>query len=140
MSKNYNSMSFTPEEVSKGLHLKLITNLLEISNELECGRYDILITSDGYCTIINWCEHNFDEDSGRFEYIDEDEYVFKEIRFPDGHYGYAQTEDEEKELWEQFHQEHPEWVKTPHGTWTNEEENKRWLQGIEANRGGDTEQ
>lgn len=52
MKREYNSEAFTPEEVAKGLHQKLLNTLLEISKEQEDSHYDIHITSDGYCLII----------------------------------------------------------------------------------------
>ena len=48
----YNSEAFTPEEVEKGSHLKLLNCLFDLNKNLDNGHYDIHITSDGYCLII----------------------------------------------------------------------------------------
>ena len=54
MSEKYNSMAFTPEEVKKGLHLKLLNTLLDLNAAREDASYnDIHIWSDSYCTIID---------------------------------------------------------------------------------------
>lgn len=65
----YNSMSFTPNEVKKNLHIKLIESLVDIAAELEDGFYDIHLTTDGYCFIVEWSyvpnDYSF---GGTFEY------------------------------------------------------------------------
>lgn len=120
----YNSEAFTPEEVSKGLHLKLVSTLLEISDEQEDSHYDIHITSDGYCTIVEWCQVHEDF-GGKFAFVDEDQVVMTEFRFPDGHYEMFESDDEIDESLAAWLKENPGWVKNSYGIWVNEEENER---------------
>lgn len=86
----YNKKAFTPEEVEKGLHLDLIKYLLNYNLNSEDYYEDIHITTDGYCTIVEWCDVCRDKEipSGSFEFVGEDQYVLTEIRFPDNHHEY----------------------------------------------------
>ena len=69
MDKEYNSMAFTPKEVEKGLHLGLLSFLLDYNSKSEDHYNDIHITTDGYCTIIEWSHNPFsDEWGGKFVY------------------------------------------------------------------------
>lgn len=84
---NFNSKAFTPEEVEKGLHLDLIKYLLDYNSKSDDYYEDIHITSDGYCTIVEWCDVCLDKEipSGKFEFVGEDQYVMTNITFPDNH-------------------------------------------------------
>ena len=74
----YNYMAFIPEEVEKGLHLDLIKTLLDINNKSEDHFNEIHITTDSYCTIVEWVYIPIDRSyGGKFEFIDEDEYIEK---------------------------------------------------------------
>ena len=53
----------------------------------------------------------------------------KEIRYPDGHYDMVYPEEADERL-NEWHAAHPEWVMTPYGTWTNEEENKKFRETL----------
>lgn len=119
----YNSQAFTPEECAKGLHTKLINSLMEISSEMEGGHFDILITTDGYCTIVEWVDTNPEYEEATFKFVDYDEVIMKEVTFPDRHYEYL-FPDEVDEALKDWHEKHPEWVKGPFDTWTNIEENR----------------
>lgn len=80
-----NSQSFSPNECKEGLHLDLINYLLSYNEKSNEAYYDIHITSDGYCTVIEWENVVFDlrDCSGSFEFVDEGECVMKEVRLPD---------------------------------------------------------
>lgn len=122
MNKKYNSTAFTPAEVEKGLHLKLIKHLLEESAELEDSYNDIHITTDGYCTIIEWEQVPFNEEwGGHFRYVAEDEVVMKEVIFPDNHTEYLFPNEVEDAL-KEWHKENPGWVQSEYGRWYNEKE------------------
>lgn len=83
MERKYNSEAFTPEEVKAGLDRQFIDALLDLDdkNESSSRYHEILITSDGYCRIVNWVGRDFDKDYGglRFECLDEDEFVDAEV-------------------------------------------------------------
>ena len=68
--EHYNSMAFTPEEVARGQHLKLLKTLFELNADKEDASYnDIHIWSDGYCTIIDWVDYNPVFGGGKFEFV-----------------------------------------------------------------------
>ena len=128
-----NSQAFTPEEVEQGLHIDLIRFLLDLSNKMKDSYFDIHITSDGYCTIVEWVDvsYNFPGEEDKFVLLKGDEYIMKEIRYPDNTYDLVYPEEVEEKLSE-WHKQHPEWVKTSYGTWTNEEENKKWKEMLDT--------
>lgn len=121
-----NSQSFSPEEVKKGLLKDLLNYLLDYNKKSEHGYYDIHITSDSYCTIVEWAHvlYQFKDEEGKFVYVDSDGVVLKEVRLPDGNYDLFYPEEVEEKLI-QWHKDNPGWVKTSHGTWINAEENRR---------------
>ena len=144
MCHNYNQMAFTPDEVKKGLHLKLLNTLLEISNELKDSHLDIHITDDSYCLIIEWCDVYYDKSlgSGKFEFVGEDETVMKEVFFPDNHCEYLlpdEVDDRFKEWLDEQAKAGEIWEKTPYGTWTNKTENERWKKLIGEDDGDEGE-
>lgn len=121
-----NSQAFTPEEIEQGLLKDLLDYLLEYNNKNKTGYYDIHITSDGYCSIVEWVDILYDlqGEESKFVLLKPDECVMKELSFPDNHCEMVYPEEADERLSE-WHKEHPEWVKTSYGTWINEEENKR---------------
>jgi len=132
MKKEYNSEAFTPEEVKKGLHLKLLNTLLELSSEMDKRYNDIHIWTDGYCTIIDWCQAYYENrGEGKFEFVDADEYIVMERCFPDNHYETFGSEEEYEERLKDWLAENPGWVKTTYGTWTNEIENEKFRKEME---------
>jgi len=50
----YNSMAFVPEELEKGMPQKLIQTLFELNQMSEYHFNEIHITTDTYCTIVEW--------------------------------------------------------------------------------------
>lgn len=73
MATEFNSMAFTPDE--KEMCMKLIDYLVEYNDKSEDGFQDIHICYDGLCTIVEWTYRAFDDDSGSFKYVGENEYV-----------------------------------------------------------------
>ena len=117
-----NSEAFTPEDVEKGLHIQLINTLLSLNNQQSDdldGFRDIRITTDGYCTIVEWC-YNIGE-SG-FEFVDYDERIMKQVELPDNTIEYAFDEEDAKELLANWLEEHPGWTKNQYGRWVHESE------------------
>lgn len=96
--EHFNSKSFSPEEVEKGLHLDLIKYLLEYNSKAENCYEDIHITTDGYCLIVEWCEKSFDEacQDGGFEYVDYNQVIMTDVRFPDKHHEYLEDDEMEE--------------------------------------------
>lgn len=138
--ENYNSMAFTPEEVAKGQHLKLLNALLDLTSGKEDASYnDIHIWSDGYCTIIDWVDYNPEFGMGRFEFVPGDGYIMREFSFPDNHYEMFSDEDEFNEALKEWLKDNPGWVKTSYGTWTNEIENEKFRQMLERDTGKENE-
>jgi len=91
-----NSVTFTPEEVKKGLHLDLIKYLLDYTSKSETSFNDIHITTDdAHCCVIEWSKNNYYEKGIHgFRYIDEEHSVFKEVVFPDNHIEYLHDYEE----------------------------------------------
>lgn len=61
-------MAFTPEEVAEGLHRQLIDLLIKKGDQFR-------VSTDGYCTIIDYIGRVRVEDGDRFELLTGDEYV-----------------------------------------------------------------
>ena len=126
MERKYNSQAFTPEEVKKGLLKDLLDYLLEHNRKNEEQYYDIHITTDGYCSIVEWTDVMYNQEYGpdaKFQFVDTDEVVMKEVCFPDNHYEYL-FEDEIDERFKEWLKDNPGWEKTTYGTWTNRIENR----------------
>lgn len=120
---NCNSESFTPEQVKKGLLQDLISYLLSYNEKNVGGYYDIHITTDGYCTIVEWASIVYDINDGTkgFVWMDEDHYLLKRVDFPDHHYEYHPDECADEVL-DEWLQGHPEWYKNEWGCWINKDE------------------
>ena len=134
MKREYNYQAFTPEEVKKGLHLDLLNYLLDHNKKNETQYYDIHITTDGYCTIIEWTDVDYDPKynlQGKFEFVPSNGQVMLEYSFPDNHYEKFYSEEEYQERLQEWLKENPGWVKTHYGTWTNEIENEKIKKELE---------
>ena len=143
LNKRYNSVAFTPEEVNQGLHTDLITYLVNYNAQGKSDDYyEIHITSDGYCMIIEFDKvpnnHAF---GGTFKYVDESDgdIVMKEYIFPDNHTELCYNEDDYKERLDTFLKENPGWVKNSYNCWTNELENEEVNQEVEQQHSLDFE-
>jgi len=68
-----NSKAFSPDEVSKGLHIDLLKCLIDYNSKSDECYNDIHIYTDGYCTIIEWCEVDYDEkyNNKRFKLVED---------------------------------------------------------------------
>ena len=113
MERDYNRQSFTPEEVEKGLHLDLLNYLLDHNKKSENQYYDIHITTDGYCTIIEWIDrpYNNDYDIESFEYVDSNKKVMTVVKYPDNTIDYACDETQAKEMLDIWLEHNPGWKK-----------------------------
>lgn len=133
MKRDYNYQSFTPEEVEEGLMSDLLKYLLDHNKKAKKQYYDIHITSDGYCTIIEWTDVNYDieYDEGHFKFVPSNGCVMLEFTFPDNHIEMCYDEEDYKERLGEFLKENPGWVKTHYGTWTNEIENEKFRKQLE---------
>ena len=122
--ERYNEIVLKPEEVNNGLLTKWINFLTETSKELANSYYDIHITSDGYCTMIQFNDVSFDptQESGKFEFVDYDEQVMKEVEMPDGTCQYIFREEDSEEVIKEFLKEHPNYYKNQFGRWVNKDE------------------
>lgn len=73
MSKEFNSMAFTPDE--KEMCMKLINYLFEYNEKSEDGFQDIHIWYDGLCTTVEWAYCPYEDNTCAFKYVGENEYV-----------------------------------------------------------------
>ena len=113
-----NSVAFTPDEVEKNLHMDLINFLLSYNSKADDSFFDIHITTDGYCTIVEFVSltRGVNDNSEGFAYVDEEHYVLKRVEFPDGHYEYLDDEVAEEAL-KEWLANNPGWEKDEHGYW-----------------------
>lgn len=133
MKTEYNYQSFTPEEVEHGLHLEFLNTLLNYNKVSKDHYNDIHLTTDGYCTIIEWETIPYNHEyGGSFKYVGEDEVIMLERHFPDNHTELCYDEEDYKERLDEFLKENPGWVKTSCGTWTNEIENEKFRKQLEG--------
>lgn len=117
-----NRQAFTPEEVAQGLLQDLLNYLLKYNYKCESGYYEIHITSDSFCTIVEWEDVPYDKSwGGTFKYVDENHVVMKEVIFPDNHSEYL-FDEEEQEAIDEWLKENPGWKRNEFGTWYNEAE------------------
>jgi hypothetical protein len=130
MSRDYNSQAFTPEEVKKGLHLDLINYLIDYNSKADGYFNDIHITTDGYCTLIEWVQESYKEACTGFEFVGCDEEVMKIVHFPDNSYGYASNEDEANDMIMLWIHENPDWKKDEYGHWYQKIENDKNIKEI----------
>ena len=135
MEDNTNEVkeTYTPEEVEQGLFQDLLDYLVGHNLKNEHQFYDIHITSDGYCTIVEWKDigYEYQYEEGRFKYVPSNGYVMLEYHFPDNHYEMFESEEEYQEALKLWLEKNPGWVKTPYGTWTNEIENEKFRKEME---------
>lgn len=136
MRKYYNLQAFTPDEVEKGLLQDLLNYLLEHNRKAEHQYYDIHITSDGYCTTVEWVDVNYDmqQEEGYFAFVPYNGQVMLKFNFPDGHYELCYSEEDYQERLTEWLKENPGWVKTSYGTWTNEIENEHYKKLLEEKK------
>lgn len=128
--RNVNEQAFTPEEVKKGLHLKLINSLLELDKDRKDNHFDIRITTDGYCIIVQWCDVSDEYGAYGFKFVDSDEVVMREYRFPDDHYEYFCEDIEFDDALKTWLSKNPGWKKNAYDIWYNEDEQKKRLEEL----------
>lgn len=104
-----NSKAFTPEEVSNGLLQDLLNYLFSYNEKSTKYFYDIHITSDGCCTIVQWCDASYTLDAfdGEFKFVPSDCVIMKEISLPDDSIQYCLPEDVDAvmQAWEKANKE-----------------------------------
>lgn len=131
MGKNYNSMHFSREDVKNNLHLDLLNTLYKISLSCEGDIIHIHTYTEEGAVIVEWCQHNYDMDDisvNTFSYIDYDECVMMEGRFPDNHYEYFHSEEEYNEVLSEWLKEHPTYKQNQWSQWYDEE----WQQAFNS--------
>lgn len=112
-----NSMYFNSKEIEDGLFSDFLNSLIQYNQKSNDYYLDIHIKSEDSALIIEWIQNSYNWESSKFVELNEDECVMKEIHFPDGHYEYASCEAVEKELWNDWINEHPNWEKDQWGIW-----------------------
>ena len=135
MNRDYNYQAFTPEEVKKGLLNDLLNYLLEYNKKNETHYYDIHITTDGYCSIVEWSDVGYDKEygeEGKFRFVDSDQVIMTEKTFPDNHRELCYDEEDYQERLKEFLEKNPGWEKTTYGTWTNRIENESLKKALEG--------
>ena len=120
----------------KALFRQLLDSLLAYNADPDNTDYnDIHIYQEEVFLIIEWDRTPYSKEwGGQWQYLEEDDVVMTEVYFPDNHCEYLFPQDIEERLTE-WHKEHPEWVKTPYGTWTNAAENDVFKEILENKEG-----
>ena len=114
-----NLMAFAPEEKE---NMKKLLKFLVEDYDSEDYYNEVHITSDGYCTIVEWETVPYDGSfGGKFEYVDVDHEVLKQLWFPDNHYEYV-FDDDEEEVLEEWLKDNPGYKKNNYGSWYKEED------------------
>ena len=118
-----NSMYFSANDVESGLMTKLIDFLTLYTYDSEDTKVDIHIKPDDVgAFVVEWECCPWDNSfGGRFEFVDRDEFVTKEICYPDGTYEYCPEYDVD-EAWSTWLSENPGWHKDDWGQWVNKED------------------
>ena len=125
MTKEYNSMYFSNEEVKKGMHLSLLDTLYKISLASNDTILHIHTYTEEDAVIVEWCQHNpefEDYDQNTFSYIGCDEYIMFAGEMPDKHYEYFHSKDEYQEALNEWLKEHPNYKQNRFGHWYDENE------------------
>lgn len=121
----FSSISFSREEIEKGLMQKFIDFVIEYNKEANDYHIDMHIWYDGCTTVIDYAQLNYDYDKGQaFEFVGEDYQIMKIVQLPDNTITYAYDDEEEKEIIEEFLKEHPHYKKNEYGRWYDEREIK----------------
>lgn len=118
LEKRYNSMAFTPEEVKKGKPTELVNFLLSCGDDASFE--EIHITTDGYCTIVEWMSNYYDEHIQYFPFVDEDHDIVKIVEYPDNSTSYARDDEEAKEMLDEWLKDHPTYKQNEFGGWYDE--------------------
>lgn len=131
MERNYNTEAFTPGDVEEGLLNDLIKHLLDHNEKSNRAYYDIHITSDGYCTIVEWVSVPYEDEhyNGEFVFKDEDEVIMKELILPDNSIEYVFPDEEEERL-NEWLKENPDWYKNDLGIYVKNHRHE-YLQDIQ---------
>ena len=106
--EEYNRQYFSRDDIKAGLHIKFIQFLLD-NFESEEYRVDMHVYhEDCSAIVVEWVRVLWDhvDEMGKFAFVAEGEYVMQEVRLPDGHYEYAQSDEEAKELLEYWRRSH----------------------------------
>ncbi len=115
-------MYFNSKEIENGLFNDFLNSLIQYNQKSDDYYLDIHIKAEDNSLIIEWIQNPYNWESSKFVEINEDEYVMKEVRLPDGHYEYVRDEEEEKELWDSWIKDHPNWEKNQWGIWREKQE------------------
>lgn len=136
MERKYNYQAFTPEEVNEGLLNDLLKYLLDHNKKNKEQYYDIHITTDGYCSIVEWNDVSYNTEygeDGKFRFVDYDQVIMTEKTFPDNHIELCRDEEDYQERLKEFLENNPGWEKNSWGGWINTIENERIKKSLESN-------
>ena len=105
---DYNRQYFSKDDVEAGLHLKFIQFLLDNFESKEY-RVDMHIYhEDCKAIVVEWARQlwNHIDEMGKFSFVSGDEVVMKEVILPDNSYTYAFSDEEAKELIDNWVKKH----------------------------------
>lgn len=122
MKTEYNTMSFSREAMKEGLHLELITYLVNYHLNNDDYFNDVHITTDGETLIVEWEQVPYDHSfGGSFQYIEEDCLVMRDVELPDGSSAFIFQDEDPKEYIQSWLKEHPGWKRTAYNRWAFED-------------------
>ena len=97
---SFNRQYFSDKDVKAGLHIKFIKFLLD-NFESEEYRIDMHVYhEDCGAVMVEWVRQLWRrlDEIGSFQFVDNGEFVVQEVKFPDGHYEYANSDEEAEEM------------------------------------------
>lgn len=109
-----NSILFSEKDCKKGLHLKFIEQLTNLSMTMDEDYLQILIepSCDGIEVFFNQCmKDDENEINSYYKLVGSDEYVMHRYYLPDNHYEYVENKEQEDEFLQYFLEDHPNYVK-----------------------------
>jgi hypothetical protein len=79
---------------------------------------DIHTYEEETAIIVKWVQIPYDRDyGGEYRYVDEDEDVMVEFRFPDNHYEHFLSRKEAAAALQEWLKENPGWLENEYGIW-----------------------
>lgn len=113
---NMNSMYFSEKEVDA--MYALIRFLNEQSYKSEYYNDIHIFPADLGAFIVEWAQNPWNHSyGGNFVYVDENQMVCTELKYPDGTFEYVGDPEEALKEWLE---EHPGWTKDDWGNWYHE--------------------
>ena len=122
--RDYNYQYFNEEMIENGAFKDFVDTLVSHGLKEDATYYnDIHIRQEEGALIVEWVQvyFDFEGETGRFEFVNDDQQVITEVILPDNsiEYAYSNTnvEAEKKQIFDEWLKEHPTWKQNWMGRW-----------------------